>query len=300
MSGHARKFIVTGLAGIQLLLAQAIRTGWQEWPFPESLQDPPISPIHLAANKFRDLYVVDGDNNRIVLIPGDGSEPRTAGGWGHRGDLFSFPTDIEASPGLDVLVCDNAAHRILMFDRKLNYVGERVLTGLVSNPAEYPYKIAQNHLGELVVVTSVDWQVNLISQDGRLMATMGDVAYGRGRFGEISDLTLDSGDRIGLVDVSAGVMVVLTRAGDVKKRVLLPEPGSRLVEWWDDRWLVLGSSGELYELSASDREFRLIPSQLREKPDLVPRDFVVVDDVVYVAGETSGMLYRATLRTLED
>ncbi|MFQ6616892.1 MAG: hypothetical protein ACE5HZ_09055 [Fidelibacterota bacterium] len=299
MTGSAGKFIVAGLMGLEVLFAQAIRTGWREWPFPESLQDPPIRPTLLAANQFGDLYVVDGDNYRILLFPGDGSHPKTAGGWGDQRDLFTLPTDIDASPGLDVLVCDMATHRILVFDRQLNYVGEKVLTNLGPDAVNLPFKMGQNQLGELVVVSSGDWELTLISGAGRLVATMGGAAYGRNRFGEISDLSMGPEDQIGLVDVSEGVFMILSRTGYIRRKILLPEPDSRLVQWWRDRWLVMGPSGHLYDLSPSTGDFRLIPSTAVEEPALVPRDFAVVKNVVYVADETSGKLYSSTLRSLE-
>lgn len=288
------------MAGVELLFPQLVRTGWEEWPLPESLQNPPVRATYLAANRFGDLYVLDGENYRILLLPGDGSGPRTAGGWGGHGDRFQTATHITASPGLNVLVCDNTTQRIVIFDRRLNFVGERVVTTVGPSSSDSPYKIAQNRLGEMVVVTSGEWEVHLISADFRLMATVGDAAYGESRLGEITDLSLGGNDEIGIVDADAGLLLLLTRAGEIKRRIPLPEPGTELLEWWGDRWLVMGPSGDLYELSASGREFRMIPGQRRKEPAPAPGDFVVSRNTVVVTDDPSGKLYRARLISVED
>lgn len=291
--------MMAGLLGVQVVISQVIRTPWREWAFPESVRDPAISPSHLAANRFGDIYAVDRDNNRLVVLPGDGSPPRTAGGWGDQGDRFSSATDIISSPALDVLVCDNATHRILIFDRKLNFVRERNLFNLVPHPIEYPYKIALNDMGEFIVVSSGIWEVNLVSASGRAMVVVGDVTYGHGRLGEVSDLRLGNNGEIGLVDMSSGVLLILTGTGELKRRIPLPRPDVRLVEWWRDRWLVLGPSGHLYELSPSTGGFEPIPAGIREEPVLHPRDFVVSGNTVYVATPGLNRLFTSTLISLE-
>lgn len=140
--------LLTLLLSETLVVSQVVCTPWQELDLPEELLNKDVSPGQLAVNRFGDLYLVDNENYWLALIPGDGSAVRLSGGWGDEGERFSQVTDIVAAPGLDVILSDHTTHRLLRFDRKLNFVNELNLnSSRRRKPFEYPYRIDKNRWG---------------------------------------------------------------------------------------------------------------------------------------------------------
>ena len=287
------------ILGTQFLNSQIIKTEWIEWEIPQSILEKGISPRFITSNQFHDLYLLDDQNYWLVLIPGDGTQPRIAGGWGDSGELFSLPTDIIASPGLDVFVCDNATHRILRFDRKLNFIADIVLSTKTSNRIEYPYRIARNDLGEIIVASSEEWEINLISNDRLSITRMGDATYGEDRFFEIEDIGVGLNNEIGLIDLGTNTFIVLTRVGQVKDKIPLPDSSFGLVHWWLDRWIIVGRRGDIYVISPTQGIFKEILDQFPLKEEFFITDCTIIDDVIYIVDELSGKIYKAELRFLD-
>lgn len=266
---------------------------------PESLQERAVRPHYIASNQFGDIYILDDENYWLALIPGDGSETRIAGGWGDHDDLFSAPTDVVASPGLDVFVCDNATHRILRFDRKLNFVTDMQLSELSSGSVEYPFRIARNWLGEILVTSSLTWELSLLSGKGRTVTTVGDATYGGDRFSRIEDVAVGKENEVGVVDGGANTFILISREGRFVRRVALPEGRFVALNRWDDAWLAMTAHGGLHLLSDSENRFKKVSGKIHLGEEIIIADCTTVEDVVYAVDSVSGIILRARLEHSE-
>jgi len=244
------------------------------------------------------MYLLDDENYWLVFIPDDGNQPRIAGGWGDTGELFSLPTDIEAFQ-LDVLICDNVTHRILRFDRKLNFIADMALSTSRANPIEYPNKIARNDLGEIVVASSGDYEISLISKDRLSITKIGDATYGEDRFQEIEDIAIGFNNEIGLIDSGAEEFIILSRAGQVKNKIPLPDEEIGIVHRWRDRWLVLSTGGNIYDIIPRNGMFRDVLDLSPSDRELFVVDCTTIEDTIFIIDELSGKIYRAELEIIE-
>lgn len=286
-------------AGVQPVNSQIITAEWRIWKLPSSVERKNIRPRYIASNQFGDIYLLDQENYLLILIPGDGGEPKIAGGWGDSGDLFSLPSDVVAAPGLDVLVCDNATHRILRFDRKLNFVADIALSTFNPEPSEYPYRIARNHLGEIIVVSSVDGSIRLFSNDRHSITRIGDASYGSDRFAEIEDISVGDNGELGLVDLGSKTFLILSRAGKIRRRVPLPRGEFGVVQRWRNRWLVVSRRGNLYVYSDEERSMVEILQAVPFKTELFVTDCTVLKDSVFLVDDLSGNILTSELVSLE-
>ncbi|MBI4837652.1 MAG: hypothetical protein HY806_00555, partial [Nitrospirae bacterium] len=75
-------------------------------------------PSDLAVGPNRDIYIVDGLNNRIVVLDSDGRLNFTFGKEGSGRGEFKYPLGIDISPGGKVFIADTGNHRVQVFDSR--------------------------------------------------------------------------------------------------------------------------------------------------------------------------------------
>ncbi len=282
-----------------MVSSQVLRSDWSELDLPESLREKSVRPKYIASNQFGDLYLLDDENHWLAVIPGNGTAPRIAGGWGDEGELFSLPSDITASRGLDVLVCDNATHRILRFDRKLNFVGDMYLPDLSNGSLKFPFRIARNEFHEIMAATWGAWEVNVLTENGRLINVIGDATYGDDRFSRIQDMEVGADNELAIIDRGTRMFVLISREGRLKRKVPLPPGDVTVVHPWRDRWFIISRGGGVYLLSTDEDSFNEVPIQTTSGREVSISDCTVLRDVLYVADSLSGSILTAELKFLD-
>lgn len=80
-----------------------------------------LSPKGITVDVSGNIYVADTGNNRIQKFSASGELMKHYGGFGWEEDQFDAPVSISAA-GLDIFVTDRNNHRIMRFDRDLNYI----------------------------------------------------------------------------------------------------------------------------------------------------------------------------------
>ena len=79
-------------------------------------------PSDLAVAANGDLYIVDGVNNRIIVIGTNGKWKFSFGHGGTGIGEFKFPVGIDISGNGRVFIADSGNHRIQVFDLKGNFI----------------------------------------------------------------------------------------------------------------------------------------------------------------------------------
>ncbi|MBH31538.1 MAG: hypothetical protein CMG71_06050 [Candidatus Marinimicrobia bacterium] len=170
-----------------------------------------FTATRISVSSFEDIYLLDSDRSLLVRMSANGQHIRTVGGWGETGELFSTGTDLSASHGLDILLLDSDTHRIIRFDRQLNFLDEINLFQS-EDRFEFPVAIARNRLGEVAVASSTDDRVTLMNLAGRSLSVMGDEKYGEDRFSDVMAISVNERNEIGVIDEKVR-LVVLNRSG---------------------------------------------------------------------------------------
>ena len=99
------------------------------------------------------IYVLDSERNLVVLMKGDEGPSSSVGGYGWSSTTFDEPTGL-ATDGLNVYVADRGNHRLLRFDRSLNFISSFVTrdTSLLAARFGSPLGVALSRLGDLFVL----------------------------------------------------------------------------------------------------------------------------------------------------
>lgn len=165
------------------------------------------------------VYVIDRVGNALVKFSPRGDSIRAVSGFGSGELQFDAPSAVYARRGTDVYVADYNNHRILRFNRMLDYItsistrddrDERRRFG-------YPRDVAVSRQGDLLIVDGENRRIIRIDPLGRVVRTFGDVTAGAGRLTDPSQLEVDDEDNTYVLD--GGRVVVFDPFGSYLRDV---------------------------------------------------------------------------------
>jgi hypothetical protein len=122
----------------------------------------------IAVSQFGDIYLLEKKRAEIYRLNEDGTILNVNGGFGWGEGQFDTPMDISMASGLDLIVADYNNHRIVRFDRNLNYI--TTYPNLNSDfQIFFPRSVILSNLGEIFILDDEN------SEIARLNAQQGDV-----------------------------------------------------------------------------------------------------------------------------
>ena len=106
--------------------------------------------VALEISQFGDIYLLEANNHEVNRINSAGIVLNRNGGFGWEEGQFDTPIDIAIGSGLDITIADYNNHRIVRFDRYLNYIT------IFPNPDSdleilYPYSVTVSKLGDIYI-----------------------------------------------------------------------------------------------------------------------------------------------------
>jgi hypothetical protein len=128
------------------------------------------------------LFVLDADENKLLLFSHLQETPKTLGGFGWSSSTFDKPTGV-ATDGVNIYVSDFGNHRIQRFDRNLNYISSlstRDTTDAVSRFG-YPLDVGLSELGDLFILDGENIRVIKFNTQGYFERVFGDINAGKGK-----------------------------------------------------------------------------------------------------------------------
>ncbi len=141
-------------------------------------------PSDLAVAPNGDLYIVDGVNNRIIVIGTNGKWKFSFGSDGTEKGKFKFPVGIDIS-GNEVFIADSGNHRIQVFDLKGNF---KSMFKVKKSPGEVepdPVDVlASNLKNYLYISDNENHKIKVHKQNGEFEFEFGNFGeeYGEFRF----------------------------------------------------------------------------------------------------------------------
>ena len=130
----------------------------------------------IIASKFDDIFLLEKNRHEIIKLDMNGKILKQNGGYGWAGNNFDTPVDICINSGLNVFVADYNNHRIVKFDRSLNY-----LTVFPNSDDSfelpYPLSIATTNLGEIFILEKENNEIYRISTNDSEIFSFGGIEY---------------------------------------------------------------------------------------------------------------------------
>lgn len=150
------------------------------------------------------IFVADQGTNEVVKLNRAGIVLARAGGNGSTRTSFGNPVDVTAPNGLDVYVADYSNHRVVRFDKDLNFVSEYP-DSRGDSPAEevfgYPSGIGVDRFGALFISDRANSRMVKLDARRSVERTFGGIEAGKGRLKSPSGIGI-AGDFVHVMDES--------------------------------------------------------------------------------------------------
>lgn len=166
-------------------------------------------PVGIRIDSADRLWIADTGHGRLLVRGTDGRLDRLMAVPPAEGRPLSDPTDMLPSADDDgVWVVDNDGHRLVHLDREGRPVGAIGGQGETLGRFHYPFMIARNRIGDLLVTDVINARVCILNSQGRPVGTIGTYGVDVGQLYRPKGITCDPQDRIWISDnVLGGVQV---------------------------------------------------------------------------------------------
>ena len=225
----------------------------------------------LTGNSFGDFYLIDQKNNEVCRVDSLGRILNRNGGIGWEQERFERASDLCVISGTNVIVADFNNHRLVRFDRNLNFISELNLKAKLERGL-YPMSVTASRLGDIYILSGDQAEIvriGLANTDGTGIGGRGYGKYALER--PVKIRYREDGTLIALEET--GRMVVYDRFGT--PRFILNAPAR-------DQFVDLVLIGkDLLIIGKSSPHCYLYDSQLREW--LAPPELVTAGGE-YIAG----------------
>jgi len=245
----------------------------------------------IAVTEFDDIYLLESKFSEIYRLNQNGTILNRNGGFGWGPGQFDRPADLCVS-GLDIMVADCNNHRLLRYDRKLNYIATQDLSS-DSRRLIYPLSVASSRINEIFILSGETAEVLRLYVEKNEQTWFGGIEYGQYALDRPVSLRLNENGLLTVLQQD-GSLVQFDRFGNPLGIIPFPDSlkaasnvlGLTAVK---ENWLVLtGNYPFVYEYSAKSREWhRLILSGLRATDRVIGLAFQ--NDRLYLLNADGGI-----------
>lgn len=158
------------------------------------------SDLSIAPNG--DIYLVDGVNNRIIVLGSDGGWKFSFGGAGKGSGKFVYPLGIDISDDGKVFIADSGNHRIQVFNLKGKYLYKFDVESESNAHGSDPVDIVASKLkGYLYVADNENHNIKVYNRKGDLQLKWGKFGEEYGEFRYPGIMISNEYNEIFVVDV---------------------------------------------------------------------------------------------------
>jgi len=143
------------------------------------------------------IYVLDADRDLVVLMKGEEEPSASVGGYGWSSTTFDQPTGL-ATDGLNLYVADRGNHRVMRFDRSLNFISSFITrdTSLLAARFGSPLGVALSRLGDLFVLDGENLRVVKFAANMQYERSFGDIDDQRSRLRQPVKILISPDDHV--------------------------------------------------------------------------------------------------------
>lgn len=178
-------------------------------------------PLGIDVDRQGNLYVADATAKAIQIYDRDGKHLRKIGGE-LKDSLFDRLASVTADPKGDrIYVADiggvsSQAHRIRVFDpRSGKHLFDFGKRGAGPGEFNFPRDVAIGRDGQIYVVDSGNFRIQVFDRDGRYLQAFGRVGRQLGQFARPKEAATDNDGNLYVVDTAFGNIQIFNPDGDL-------------------------------------------------------------------------------------
>ncbi len=154
----------------------------------------------VAVDASGNVYVVDGNNDRIQKFDSSGIYLSQWGTFGTSDGQFRSPRDIAIDHNDNIYVVDTSNDRIQKFDSNGIYLTQWGTTGSSDGQFNQPYGVAVDSSGNVYVTDRNNHRIQKFDSDGVYLAQWGTNGTGDGQFEQPFGVAIDNDDNVYVAD----------------------------------------------------------------------------------------------------
>ncbi len=175
----------------------------------------------ITASKFGDIYLLEKKRHEIYRLDCTGKVLNTNGGFGWEEGCFDTPIDISIGSGLDVVVADYNNHRLVRFDRFLNFLTVFSFSD-EETEISYPRSVTVSKLGEIFILDEESGEVIRFDMQKNEVSKFGGAEYREYTLLDPLQIRINKNGILTVLE-SDGRLVQFDRFGTPIREILPPE-----------------------------------------------------------------------------
>jgi hypothetical protein len=228
-----------------------------------------VAPRGISIDPVGNVFVVDGNNDRIQKFDNNGTFITKWGTSGTGDGQFSFPYGIARDPDSNFFVADLYNQRIQKFDNNGTFITKWGSNGTGDGQFISPHGITVDKKGDVYVTDYANYRVQKFDNNGTFITKWGSNGTGDGQFYAPMGIAIDSLDNVFVVDVftdrvqkfdsngafitswynsinsdSIGPKAITT---DSSNSVYVTDPSNNIIQKFDNNGTIIGNATLLLE-----------------------------------------------------
>ena len=173
-------------------------------------------PTDVAVDE-NNIFIVDGDNNRIVVFNKRGEFEREFGTYGTKQGQFNYPVGIGLDEESNIYVADTRNHRVQVFDEDGDH--QRTIKTVIKGTSVRPVDVAVSKDQKRLYVSTKANKLIVYKINGKKLHVIGQSGTERGEFRFPGSVYAMSNGRVGVIDILNFRLQVLNKNGKFSYQV---------------------------------------------------------------------------------
>lgn len=209
-----------------------------------------ISPVGVAATDNGLIFVSDSNLKKVFCLDRNGKFKFSVG----QDKKFLRPTGVTVSKDR-LYIVDTAAHNVLIFDLKGNFIGEFGKRGKGASEFNYPASIAADKEGKIYVVDALNFRIQVFGADNKFLYSIGKAGNSSGSFSRPKGVAVDS---FGHIYTTDGMFDNLQIFNQEKEFLLsLGESGQKDGEFWIPSGIAIDKDNYIYVADSYNKRIQI-------------------------------------------
>lgn len=203
-----------------------------------------INPHDVATDSTGNIYVTDGNNNRIQVFDSNGGHLFNLGSFGTGDGQFKFPEGIAIGSTGDIYVADAGNHRVQVFDSAGTFIFKFGSLGSSNGQFFNPPSVALDASGNIYVADISNHRVQVFDSAGTFLFKFGTPGSGNGQFNNPGGVIVNTSGNIFVSERSNHRVQVFDSSGNFLYKFGSLGSGDGLLN--TPHAIDLDNSGDLY------------------------------------------------------
>ncbi len=247
----------------------------------------------IVCSNFGNIYILEQSRHEIFAINNKGEILNKIGGYGWNDNNLNTPSDLCISSGLHIIVADYNNHRLVRYDRLLNFIS--------TYPSQendlylfYPKSLAVGNNGMIFILENEISEIFKLDLHNEIILQFGGVEYEEYSIINPINIHIDEDDNILILEKSGRIVKYDSFGNPIDIISLQNKINPKNLIMIGNDFLVISDSNRFYYYSVENKNWKslMINNNIDE---YIFTDGYYIDDFLYLL-EISGTILKCSIK----